>query len=201
MKKFKNIIPVAVFAIANLFTSCVSEDDQNLPNYNPVIFNEDFQAIPAGTFDASQWVIQEEAGSKKWFATSYNGNGYFEFSPFNSGETVNIGWLVTPAISIDQAKAKRLTFNIAQHHVVDTTNNYLSLYISTDFAGDVTTATWVEKSIKLPPVGSANNYDFFNSGIVDLSEFSGTIYIGFKAVGGTATVNAGAYQIDDIKVF
>lgn len=201
MKKLKYILPVAVIAIANVFISCVTEDDQELPNMNPVVYIEDFQGITTGSFNQEAWTIQEEEGTKKWFATSYRDNGYFEFSPFNSGQEVNIGWLVTPSINIDEANAKKFSFKIAQHHVVDNTNNYVKVYVSTDFAGDVTTATWVEKEIKLPPVGGAYNYDFYNSGTIDISEFSGNIYIGFKAVGGTATANAGAYQIDDIKVF
>lgn len=201
MKKFKYILPIAVAMLATTFTSCVTEDDQEIPEYNKVVFFEDFQTITTGSFNQESWVIQEEEGTKKWFSNSYNGNGYFEFSPFNSGETLNIGWLVTPNINLDEANAKRLIFKIAQHHVVDNTSNYLRVMVSTDFNGDIATATWTEKTVKLPPVGNANNYDFFTSGVVDLSEFSGNIRIGFKAVGGTASVNAGAYQIDDIKVF
>lgn len=201
MKKLKYILPLAVITTASLFTSCVTEDDIELPQYNKTVFFEDFQKIVSGDFDSSSWTLFEEAGTKKWFSASYNGNGYFEFSPFGSNENSNIGWLVSPVVNVDAANAKRLVFKVAQHHVVDNTNNYLKVYISTDFSGDVTTATWVEKAINLPPVGSNNNYDFYNSGIVDLSEFSGNIHIGFKAVGNTQSTNAGAYQIDDIKVF
>lgn len=200
MIKIKYILPT-VLMLSGLMTSCVTEDDQELPQYNPVIFYEDFQTILTDSFDATPWTIVNEEGSKSWFSNSYRENGYFEFSPFNSGENLNISWMITPSINIDEANAKRLIFKVAQHHVVDTTNNYLVVMVSDNFSGDISTATWVEKNITLPPTGSAYNYDFYNSGVVDLSEFSGNIHIGFKAVGGTATVNAGAYQIDDIKVF
>lgn len=70
---------------------------------------------------------------QKWFSTSYQGKAYYEFSPFNSNETLNVAWFVTPAINVDKAVKKRLTFQTAQHHVVNVENNFLEVFISTDF--------------------------------------------------------------------
>lgn len=201
MKKLNYILPIAILAITGVFTACSPEDEQVLPEYSPTIYLEDFQKVIDGTFDESPFTNFAEAGTKKWFSTSYNGNAYYEFSPFNSNETLNVGWFVTPAINIDTAKRKRLTFQSAQHHVVNTENNFLEVLVSTDFTGDVTTATWTVLPFNGPQIGNGFNYDFFNSGAVDLQGFSGNIHIAFKATGGTASANAGAYMIDNIKVF
>ena len=201
MKKLKYIIPITIITLG-LATACSPEDEQELPTYSPTIYFEDFQKVIDGTFDESAFVNVAETGTKKWFATSYKENGYYEFSPFQSNETVNVAWFVTPAINIDSAVKKRLTFQTAQHHVVNTENNYIQVYVSTNFTGDVTTATWHEmENFNKPQIGGGFNYDFFNSGVVDLSAFNGNIHIAFKATGGTASANAGAYMIDNIKVF
>lgn len=201
MKNLIYIFPIALLTIAGLFTACSPEDEQELPQYSPTIYLEDFQKVIDGTFDETLFTNVAESGTKKWFSNSYNGNAYYEFSPFNSNEALNIAWFVTPAINLDSAVKKRLTFQSAQHHVVNTENNYLQVFVSTNFTGDVTTATWNELTFNGPKTGSGFNYDFFNSGAVDLSQYSGNIHIAFKATGGTASANAGAYMIDNIKVF
>lgn len=201
MKNLKYIFPAVVLTLASIFAACSPENEQELPQYSPVIYLEDFQKILDGTFDESLFVNFAETGTRKWFATSFQENAYFEFSPFNSNETLNVAWFVTPAINLDSAVKKRLSFQSAQHHVVNSENNFLEVFVSTNFNGDVTTATWVKMSFAGPKIGSGFNYDFFNSGAVDLSQFSGNIHIAFKATGGTASANAGAYMIDNIKVF
>lgn len=186
--------------VALIFTACVSEEDQALPPHNPVIFFEDFQGIPDNTFNENAWTNIATQGTKTWFGTTHKGNGHFRFSPFGSNETINEAWLITPKINIDKANAKKMIFLVAQNHVTDTTNNHIKLYISSNFEGDIENAHWVEKKFNHPQAQSTN-FQFVNSGVVDLSEFSGEINIGFKAVGGKDNNHSGGYQIDDIKIF
>lgn len=201
MKILKHIFPIAVLALTSTFTACSPEDEQELPQYSPTIYLEDFQKVIDGTFDETPFTNFSEVGTKKWFSTSYQENAYYEFSPFNSNETLNVAWFVTPTINLDAATRKRLTFQTAQHHVVNAENNFLEVFVSSNFTGDVTTATWEKVTFNGPKIGSSFNYDFFNSGAVNLAQFSGNIHIAFKATGGTASANAGAYMIDNIKVF
>src|SRR5690554_6170268 len=184
-----------------LILGCSPESHQELPDHHPVVYFEDFQGIIDDTFDETIFQNYIEVGSKNWFANSYQKNGYYEFSPFNSGENLNIAWFITPGINLDAANAKRLTFESAQHHVVNTKNNHLKVLISTNFTGNVGTANWTEVPFKTPEIGAENNYDFFSSGIVDLKAFNATIHIAFKATGGTGNNVSGAYMIDNIKVF
>lgn len=199
MKKSNNLFFFGLFFL--LFMNCSPESHQELPQYNPVVYSENFQKIISNDFDENQFTHYIEAGSKKWFPNKDNRkNGYYEFSPFNSSETLNVAWIVLPPINLDLANAKRLTFKCAQHHVVNSEHNDLKLFVSLNFYGNVNEAKWIELSFKKPEANS-QNYLWINSGIVDLSPFSGMIHIAFKANGGSASTNAGAYMIDDIKVF
>ncbi|HLW63355.1 MAG TPA: DUF5017 domain-containing protein [Flavobacterium sp.] len=200
MKHIK-YLSMAVLSVFLVLVGCSPENNQELPQHHPVIYFEDFQGIIDDTFDETIFQNYIEVGSKNWFANSYQKNGYYEFSPFNSGENLNIAWFITPGINLDAANAKRLTFESAQHHVVNTKNNHLKVLISTNFTGNVGTANWTEVPFKTPEIGAENNYDFFSSGIVDLKAFNATIHIAFKATGGTGNNVSGAYMIDNIKVF
>lgn len=121
---------IGIFAAVLSMTSCVSEEDQQLPEYNPVVYNQDFQGLTNDTFDVTLWTNVATEGSKVWQSKVYKGNGYFEFSPFGSNENVNEAWLISPKIDISQANAKTLVFKLAQHHVVDTTANKVQVYIT-----------------------------------------------------------------------
>ena len=73
--------------------------------------------------------------------------------------------------------------------------------VSTDFDGtNVLGATWEPVAANLP--SQANSwYEFVDSGLIDISEYSGTLYVAFKVVGsGTDLDLDGAYQIDDYKI-
>ncbi len=198
MKKFRLLYITAALVAGLGFTGCVSEDDQKMPEFNQLVYFEDFQKMVDGTFDDSVWTFFAESGTKNWKQTVYNGDGYYEFNPFQSNEALNVAWLVTPAINIENANKKRLTFEVAQHHVINTQNNFLQAFISTDFTGDVNTATWNEVTFKAP---GTKNYEFSKSGVIDISGYQGPIYIAFKATGGTASANAGSYMINNIRVF
>ena len=90
---------------------------------------------------------------------------------------------------------------LAQHHLDDDQNNTLEVFVSTDFDGtNVTSATWNPITVNIP-TESDSWYQFKDAGLVDLSSYTGTLYVGFKYVGsGTDTNLDGAYMIDDFRV-
>ena len=184
-----------------LFSSC--DEDTTLPPMYPDVYSEDFTDIPPFAFQ--DWVLFSQAGSKTWFKGSYKPSGqtiandYIEFSSFGSGDASNIGWAITPAYNIDLLAQKALIFQSAQHHVTSVENK-LEVLVSTNFNGtDVLGATWIPLKFKAPAPGSVN-YVWVNSGKVNLSAFSGNIYIAYR-VTGNGTNLTGAYQIDNIKLF
>jgi hypothetical protein len=129
-------------------------------------------------------------------------NGYAEFSSFGSGSAVNVAWLVTPAIDMNAHTNETLMFDTAQHHLdVDSEGNKLEVYILTSFNGtDINAATKVDITDMVAlPTSDTEWYEFVNSGSIDLSSYTGTIYVAFKFTGsGTDTTLDGAFQIDNL---
>ncbi|AOW20987.1 DUF5689 domain-containing protein [Urechidicola croceus] len=166
-----------------------------------VIFEEDFNDVTDNTnLNIADWTNYAEEGSELWTEQVFSGNGYAEFSAYRTGDDVNIGWLVSPGIDLDDTDSEFLNFKTAQHHL-DSDDNTLEVFISTDFNGaDVDIATWEPVSANLAS-RSDSWYAFVDSGLIDLSTYSGTIYVGYKFVGsGTDETLDGAYHVEDFRV-
>jgi hypothetical protein len=181
-----------------------SEEDVMLTEtISPPFFSEDFQtAVNNTALDFPNWTNVATVGTKLWQEKTFNGTGFTELSAFGSGNAVNESWLVSPPINMDSHTGEVLIFKVAQHHLdVDSPLNSLKVYVSTDFTGNVTTATWTQIIVPLP-IKATPWYQFVSSGCVDLSSYTGNLNIAFKFTGsGTVTTLDGAFQIDDIKVF
>jgi len=166
-----------------------------------VLVDEDFQSAVNNTdLDFPDWTNFAEEGSRVWREKVYQGNGYTEFSTYGSGDDVNIAWLIAPSIDMSTLDNAFFNFEAAQHHL-DSPDNTLEVFVSTDFDGsDVLSATWEPISANVPSQ-SNSWYEFIDSGLIDISDYSGTVYVAFKVTGsGTDETLDGAYQIDNYKV-
>lgn len=185
-----------------------STDDVNFSNSRCSLLNtEDFEEIMSEDFqditnytnlDIPGWTNFAEAGSYVWRERIFSGNGYAEFSSYNSPDDENIGWLVSPGIDLDSQGSEFLNFKMAQHHLEDD-DNTIEVFVSTDYDGtNVLDATWELISVNLP-TQSNSWYDFVDSGLVNLSSYSGTLYVAFKGTGNGDDLTAG-FQLDDFSV-
>lgn len=189
-------------------TSCVKDDDFEIPSIRVPFFNEDFETATNNTdLDFADWTNFAEQGTWKWrektFTSSGVTNSYAEFSGFGSGSAVNEVWLITPAIDITGKSSPVLKFSVAQHHLdVDSPGNSLTPYVSTDYDGtNVLAATWTPLSGANIPNKSVVWYKFLQS-TINLTPFEGNIHIAFKFKGsGTDTSLDGAFQVDNVKLF
>lgn len=176
------------------------DQDRFDPNY---FFEEDFQTVETGVLNMSGWFNYAEAGGKKWVVKEYQGNTYVEFSAYQTGDSSNICWLITPAIDLDATTNEFFKFSTAQHHL-DSGHDGLEVFISSDFnntENGIQSATWTKLSPTLPD-DSTSWYNFIGSGNLDISSYSGTINIAFKYTGaGTNTNQDGAYHIDNLQFF
>ncbi|OIQ19380.1 MAG: hypothetical protein BM557_06655 [Flavobacterium sp. MedPE-SWcel] len=166
-------------------------------------FNEDFSdAVDNTDFDLPGWYSIIESGNRTWSEQAFSGNGYAEFSSFGSGDDLNVAWLVTPAMDLDTNTNASLQFETAQHHLDgDTDGNKIEIFVVTSFDGtDIVGATKVDITSQVSLPTTANSwYEFVNSGSIDLSSYSGNVYIAFKYTGsGTDETNDGAFQIDNV---
>ncbi|MBR9919297.1 MAG: hypothetical protein GYB31_00560 [Bacteroidetes bacterium] len=157
--------------------------------------NEDFQSLSDDDdIELEGWRNLAIVGTRVWRAQEFSGNIYAQATAFSDNNPAMEAWLITPAL--DLSEPKNLQFLSSQAFW---THDGLSVWISTDFTGfNFAEATWTELSCTLAGE-SDDNYDFVDSGVIDLSAYSGTAYIGFKHVGNPDDGTT-SYSIDDVVV-
>ncbi|TDU43339.1 hypothetical protein BXY82_0750 [Gelidibacter sediminis] len=186
----------------NILGDVVMTDSRCIPlslgNFK-LLFKEDFESAKHNTnLNFKGWTNFAQAGTTKWREKNLEGNGFTEFSSFGSRVPINIAWLITPGLDMDAPSEKYLNFRAAQHHL-DSPNNTLEVLVSTNYNGsNVLAATWISVDAAIP---SQNHpwYEFIDSGLIDVSSYTGTLHVAFKVTGsGTDTTLDGSYQIDDV---
>jgi len=202
-----NKLTTLLFATLSIgiFSSCVNDDDTVLPEYNALILGENFSGGTSGNkFEYEGWTNYSEAGTRFWITETFSGNGYAKFTSFPApptypAEASNIAWLITPPLNLDAQEGEKLVFQAAQAFV-DNTANTLEVLISTDYDGEnVTAASWQTLNATLPTTASVR-YAFINSGVIDISRYTGTAHIAFRVKGNGTTLD-GTYQIDNVRVY
>jgi len=197
---FLHIVSCTIFL---LITSCTPEEDIKNPDFNPLLFSEDFSkgAIDNTVLNIEGWRNIAEVGTVQWKTQIFSSNPYAEFSAFQSGNTVNIGWLISPSINMDVVEGELLQFQASQSFVSSVANS-LEVLIATNYNGtNLATANWESISAILPTTSSPY-FEFIKSGEIDLSSYKGNINIAFKVKGsGTNTALDGSYQVDAIRIY
>lgn len=168
------------------------------------VFEENFQsAVDNTNLDINGWLNYAESGSAVWTEQVYKGNGYAEFTPYKSGDTSNIAWLISPSIDLDAQDGEILTFQ-TEHAYPDAGHEPLEVFISTDFDGTeagVTTASWTLLTFKVSYIEDYGSwFTFTNSGEIDLSSYTGTAYIGFRYTGSDTNNQNMTLHIDNVKI-
>jgi hypothetical protein len=201
--KTNNFLTILGCIIFLLVTSCSPENDIKNPDFNPLVFSEDFSkgAVDNAVLNLEGWNNIAEVGTAKWKTQIYSGNPYAEFSSFQSGDVVNISWLVSPVINMDTYEGEILQFQASQSFVSSSANS-LEVLIATNYNGtNLTTANWEPVNANLPTTSSPY-FEFIKSGEIDLSAYKGNINIAFKVKGsGTNNVLDGSYQVDAIRIY
>ncbi len=159
------------------------------------IFEEDFEGF--GTYTSEGWDNINISGTDTdWFISSFSGNFYSRISAFSSGNTEADVWLVTPAINMDGTTGEELSFDV-QSNFDNGTN--LSVWVSTDYAGDPTTATWSILDATIP-VGPASTFGNFETvGPINVSCVDGDMVVGFFYEGSDPSATT-RYHVDNVIV-
>lgn len=104
------------------------------------------------------WTVAEEfGGDDVWTSQS----GYVQGNSYFGGQVANTEWLVSP--TIDLTGESDLKFQITQELDYASDASLLKILVSTDYSGDVLTATWDEITLANPATGdmaSSEDYDF-----------------------------------------
>lgn len=157
--------------------------------------NETFTGVPNDIdLSLSGWSNIAEIGSRVWRGRIFSDNGYAQATSFNSQDPVNVMWMITPEITIDQPK--ELTFETSMNFWV---HDALEVFISTDFTGNnLASANWTALEARIATDGDTPQ-EFIPSGSVDLSAYTGTIHIAFKYTGNNSS-NTSTYRVDNVVV-
>ncbi len=170
------------------------------------LFMEDFESQKNNKpIEGNGWTNYLEAGSEPWEAwSSTSSNASLgrsaRLKSASSGDESNIGWLITPAIDLDAQEGETLRFKTS-NSLAD--SSYMEVLYSLDWDGNeanITSATWGVLSAAYVVKDSDSFVAWFNSGVVDLSCISGTIYIAFKYTGSGQDTFDGVYELDDISI-
>lgn len=197
-------------AITISFVGC-SEPETETPTFKPVVFKEIFDSYIVNDdeyLNFGDWKTYEQAGNKVWFEKETDGNGYLEFTSYQSGNVSNIAWAISPKINMDKSQNEVLTFKTSTEYVTDA-NNKLEVFISTNYNGtNAATATWIPLTATMANNTTnitntdSNGHINIESGQIDISSYSGDIHIAFKGTGsGTNQALDGSLRLDDIKIF
>ena len=152
--------------------------------------DENFDAssnIPAG------WTQKQVTGNKAWYVPSYNGNNYAAMTGYKGTGPFD-QWLISPAIDMSKVTKKVLTFD-TQVNGYGSTESALKVFVLT--AADPATAKATQLNPTLATAPASGYSGWANSGELDLSAFSGIIYIGFEYTSPAAD-NYATWCVDNI---
>lgn len=197
----KNILKTGLllsFSLA-LLTSCVNDDETAIPSLKVPFYSENFNEIDFNqVLDYENWTNFAEAGTKLWIEREFNDDGYAQFSSFQSGNSSNIGWLISPSIDLTDKIDVKMSFQSASNFVENSANK-LEVYVSSNYDGtNVLAATWTKLDANVADE-TTNDYLYVPSGEIDLSTYTGQIHIAFKATGSNTL--SGLFQVDKLNVY
>jgi hypothetical protein len=159
------------------------------------IFSENFTGF-AG-YAAEGWTMTNvDGGNVDWFISSFNGNNYSRISAFSSNEAQAEVWLVTPDIDLDGTTGEEFSFDV---EAAFSNGIILSVLVSSDFTGDVTTATWTELEADIQQGPSSGFGGFESKGPINVSCLDGEVNFAFKYSGSDPSATT-RYHIDNVVV-
>lgn len=163
------------------------------------------------------WQNLSEVFTRKFTARLFSGNKYAYLSAFGTNAPNVTSWLVTKGVNLAGTTGAKLTFETKQDFYLSNTTGTgvpvpadLKVLVSTNYTGtgNPWAATWtdVTSQATLSPGSTTGNFppNYTQSGNIDLSSYTGTIYVAFKYVGqdptGFDNDKTSAWEIDNIRI-
>jgi hypothetical protein len=161
------------------------------------LLNQDFSSMPENQdINSDGWKSIAVEGSKNWYVKSYYGNYYARMSAYKSGDASNVVWLVSPKVTIPSGVDTYLKFNTEYGYWAGAT---LEAYISMDYDGtNPQTATWTKLDAQIAKEADGQ-WNWVNSGNINLKEFAGDVYIGFKYTGSNSLTTT--FDVDNVMIY
>ena len=171
-----------------------------IEDFSTILLQQDFEAT-SGEIRIPNWTNYIEAGSKKWrsYTDANSLSRAANIGSFRSSDDDTISWLITEGLNLDTTLEEYLSFETSTSFADGST---LEVLISENWDGTevaIKNANW----ISLPARIASNNDDFNsfkNSTFINLSAYSGTVYIAFKYLGNGNENFDGTYELDNITI-
>ena len=171
-----------------------------IEDFSTILLQQDFEAT-SGEIRIPNWTNYIEAGSKKWrsYMDASSLSRAANIGSFRSSDDDTISWLITEGLNLDTTLEEYLSFETSTSFADGST---LEVLISENWDGTevaIKNANW----ISLPARIASNNDDFNsfkNSTFINLSTYSGTVYIAFKYSGNGNENFDGTYELDNITI-
>lgn len=165
-----------------------------------------YQGFESGTsFDTYKgqgWSnVSVLGGLSGWYLREFSGNTYITVSAYNGSITGGPyeNWLITPAIDLSKLDQKTIQFITQAAYPAE--NSTLELYAMTSNVPSQSVNTLLPAAIAQAPSSGSTYSDWVDSGLIDLSQFSGTIYIGWRYYSAHGGSNGSTtYCVDNVSV-
>ena len=161
----------------------------------PVIsLNEGFDYCIPG-----EWTNVIVSGDKQWYYARLMDNGYAAMTGYKGSQPPFDAWLISPAIDLENADWKTLSFRTQVNYYLSTTS-MLEVYLLDSCNPETASVKVKLDPVLATPLTQVGYSDWTESGDIDLSQWSdGVYYIGFRYYA-TEDVNYATWCLDDVKL-
>jgi len=161
------------------------------------VFNQNFESTSnLSDLEALGWEHFNISGSVDFRIGNFSGNNYAQISGFSSGDDEIETWLVTPDINLDETTQESLAFDL---EVAYANGIILSVLITENYTGDVTTTEWIEVDVSVPNVPEVGFGGFNYVGDINISCLNGNVRVAFKYLGSDPSATT-RYHVDNMTV-
>ena len=168
-------------------------DVPDVPGDPVTSLNEGFEkgSLPAG------WKSYKISGDKDWYFPEFSGNHYAAMTGYKGTQPPFDAWLVSPAVDIAKCDSKILTFETQVNGYGSTTSVLEAYVLDNQDPAKATVKTKLDFTLATVKEGQYSGW--VSSGNVDLSKFTGNIYIAWR-FHATQDANYATWCVDNVKL-
>lgn len=169
---------------------------EGLSGGSDIIFEEDFEGI-SNISQLNGWLnVNTEGGSLNWRTGNFSNNTYAQVSGFNSGQSYD-AWLVTPEINLSNSSLEEVSLDL---EAAFDNGSGLSILVTENFTGDVSTTEWTElEGIEIPQGPSSGFGGLSAAGAENISCLE-NIRFAFRYQGSDPDGVTTRYHVDNVVI-
>lgn len=142
------------------------------------------------------WIEKTLGGTNHWYCREFESVPYATATGYKGSNPPFDMWLISPPVDMDKVEKKVLTFE-TQVNGYGSKTTLFEVYVLT--SDDPATATQTKLTAKLPTAPASGYSAWTGSGDIDLSKFTGKVYIAFRYYA-TTDANYATWDVTNIKL-